>query len=85
MFRNQIGETAGKLWSTLGKEGVVPFNNLSKLCDCGDEKLAHLALGWLAREDKVKFQKNGKAVLVSLTEKEVDAYKKNCKGNTCNK
>ena len=44
-----------------------------------------MALGWLAREDEVKFQKNGKAVLVSLTEKEVDAYKKNCKGNTCNK
>ena len=83
LFQHQIGETAGKLWTVLGKEGKLPLDNISKHCGCGDEKLAHFALGWLTRENKVKFEKNDRVTLVSLTETVADNFKKH--NSSCGK
>ena len=74
-MKEQIGETAGKLWSSIGEKQGVPLANLSKIAN-GDKALAQLALGWLAREDKIKFEEKGKAIFVSLTEKETEIFKK---------
>jgi len=75
MLRNRIGESAGKLWSALGKEKEFPLSNVHKLIGT-DVSAAQQAIGWLAREDKLKFEKRGKNVYVSLVESEMEAYQK---------
>ena len=74
-MQEQIGETAGKLWSVLGGKQGVQLETLSKVTN-GNKALAQLALGWLAREDKVKFEEKSNAIFVSLTEKETEIFKK---------
>ena len=74
-MKEQIGETAGKLWSAIGEKQSILLDNLPKIAD-GNKTIANLALGWLAREDKVKFERKGKVVSVSLTEREAETFKK---------
>ena len=61
-----IGETAGKIYKALENGGVKSFSSLQNEIRVSDNALFHQALGWLAREDKVTWQKTGKAVEVSL-------------------
>lgn len=60
-----IGTTAGQVWEYLSNNDEVTMTALKKdLSLKGDE--ATLALGWLAREDKINFNKKGSTVKVSL-------------------
>jgi hypothetical protein len=62
---NAIGETAGKIWSSLQKNGKKTVAGLSK--DTGaDAALVNQAIGWLAREGKLNFQKKGASIELSL-------------------
>jgi hypothetical protein len=65
MWTTAIGQNAGVLWKLLNTKGPQNITNLKKLSRV-DEKQLYLALGWLAREDKVKFIQDKRAVLVSL-------------------
>ncbi len=65
-----IGETAGKVWQHLAKEGPTPIKNLPKMIGA-DLTLTHLAVGWLSREGKAMFVNKGKDLAVSLTEAEL--------------
>ena len=60
-----IGQTAGQVWQTLADNGSQTVTALKKSIDAPDE-LVLLALGWLAREDKVDFDSSGRATTVSL-------------------
>lgn len=53
MNKNIIGENAGKVWRTLNGKHLT-WNELAHETGLNDVDLA-LALGWLAREDKVSF------------------------------
>lgn len=61
----RIGESAGRIWNTLLGRGHTAVNILKKETGL-DDRMLHLALGWLAREGKVEFEQNGKNTLVWL-------------------
>jgi len=52
----KIGTDAGKVWNTVAKQGEVDVSTIAKLAQI-TEVDAYQALGWLARENKVKCQK----------------------------
>jgi hypothetical protein len=62
----QIGATAGLIWNALQKENKLALSKVPKAID-HKEWLTYLALGWLARENKVEFEIDGKRTYVSLT------------------
>lgn len=61
-----IGETAGKIYQTLEKQGALTPTKLQKEVGVEDTALFYQAIGWLAREDKINVSKQGKGVKVSL-------------------
>jgi len=61
----EIGETAGKVWHLLSDEGPQTLVQLKKKVN-GSGELVSLALGWLAREDKVNIQQEKKNLKISL-------------------
>ncbi len=55
----EIGDTAGKVWNFLNKKGDANIGDLLTGV-AADAFLIFLALGWLAREDKLLiFKKEG--------------------------
>jgi len=74
MHTKTIGETAGIVWKTLGAKGKTALTALPKLVDL-DAAIVQQAVGWLAREHKVEFETQGKAILVKLTAHEADVFK----------
>ena len=65
MLTNQIGETAGHIWHTLEEEGPLRIAALKNQLEV-PELIVHMALGWLAREDKIVFESDGRAYRVRL-------------------
>ena len=63
----KIGETAGKIWRHLHAEGNRTLAQLAKQLDERPERIA-LAVGWLAREDKVVLDARGNTMKVALKE-----------------
>ena len=60
-----IGAAAGQVWSALAEGRGQTLAALKKSVDAPDDHVM-LALGWLAREDKLAFDTNGRTVTVSL-------------------
>ena len=56
-FGIDIGKNAGLIWKFLSKEGDSDIDNLLLKLKI-DEKDLYLAIGWLARENKIKIKKN---------------------------
>ena len=53
MITTKIGENAGLIWTAL-QGGALTLKALKKATKLKNDEL-YLALGWLAREDKVSF------------------------------
>ena len=61
----QIGHTAGVVWRQLTENGAMSMAKLVKAV--GEPRdLVMQALGWLAREDKLVVEDEGRTRLVSL-------------------
>lgn len=60
-----IGSVAGDVWSVLSERGGQTLAGLKKSIDAPDE-LVLAAVGWLAREDKLEFQTNGRTMTITL-------------------
>jgi Winged helix-turn-helix domain (DUF2582) len=60
-----IGNIAGDVWRVLAERGNQTLAGLKKSVDANDDQVL-LAVGWLAREDKLAFETNGRTVSVSL-------------------
>jgi hypothetical protein len=60
-----VGETAGKVWQTLSDGGPQTLSSLKKKIN-GSGPLVELAVGWLAREDKIAITQVKKALEVRL-------------------
>ncbi len=60
-----IGETAGRVWQILDKDGPLSITTLQRRADV-PSRLLYMALGWLAREDKVEVTAEGRNYLVRL-------------------
>lgn len=76
MHKDVIGAAAGKVWKVLGAKDKVALTTLPKVLE-EDGALVNQAVGWLAREGKIEFEKQGRAVYVKLTEHEASAFKHN--------
>ncbi len=68
-MKDEIGETAGKIWEILKKKEEVNIAQLPRLLN-KKSAVVYQGLGWLAREDKVEYQIKAGKTLVSLTESE---------------
>ncbi|MBN2413690.1 winged helix-turn-helix domain-containing protein [candidate division KSB1 bacterium] len=64
-MKNEIGVLAGNVWELLNKKGPMTLTQLKKLVNSNDFTL-HAAIGWLAREDKLDFQKSGNSIKINL-------------------
>jgi hypothetical protein len=65
MDTGQIGNNAGKIWNALKDNGKMTLTQVKKETTLKDSD-TNMALGWLAREEKITFQKKGKAINISL-------------------
>lgn len=65
-----IGVTAGKIYQCLADRmgEPVPLDAVRRTVG-GSTAIFHMAIGWLAREDKVAFLRRGRTTLVALAEK----------------
>jgi hypothetical protein len=61
----EIGETAGVVWRTLNTAGPLSLAKLVKAAGQPRDTVMQ-ALGWLAREDKITIEEDGRARIVSL-------------------
>jgi Winged helix-turn-helix domain (DUF2582) len=62
---DEIGDCAGKVWRYLEEHGDSSAEEVTKALKL-KESLASLALGWLAREDKLEIEQVGKTLKLSL-------------------
>ncbi|MBY6294016.1 hypothetical protein GLU60_01350 [Nanohaloarchaea archaeon H01] len=61
----RIGELAGYVWRYLEDEGESSVSSIGKAVDAPRSK-ANMAIGWLAREDKLEFFDKGRGTSVDL-------------------
>ena len=66
---DRIELCAERAWHALGKAGEV---NVLRLSEHLQERsvITYQALGWLAREGKIRYDQRGNQVYISLTEEE---------------
>jgi predicted transcriptional regulator len=60
-----IGDTAGVVWKTLSEQGPLSMTRLVKAVGQPRDTVMQ-AVGWLAREDKVRIEEEGRTRVVSL-------------------
>ncbi|HEX3725866.1 MAG TPA: winged helix-turn-helix domain-containing protein [Pirellulales bacterium] len=56
---DQIGDTAGVVWHYLHDNGPSTFTELAKEIDAPRDVVMQ-AVGWLAREDKISIEEEGR-------------------------
>jgi len=64
-MQDRIGELAGYVWRVLEDEGESSFSALADAVDAPRSKVS-MAIGWLAREDKIEFREEGRGSKISL-------------------
>ncbi len=64
-MNEHIGEMAGHVWHQLDQQGPMTVSHLKEAVGAPSE-LLHQAIGWLARENKISFQKNGRSLKIIL-------------------
>lgn len=62
---SEIGELSGVIWRLLDEKGALTVTKIKNTTKENDFNVA-VALGWLAREDKVEIGKSGRSIKVSL-------------------
>jgi hypothetical protein len=73
-MKDKVIETTGKIWHELGYRGQATSRKLSQILN-EDEEIVNLALGWLAREDKVACSEKRDHLIFSLVESEMNIFK----------
>jgi Mn-dependent DtxR family transcriptional regulator len=68
-MKEKIGEAAGKIWSILREKDELDVTQIPKILKKNDV-LSYQALGWLAREGKIEYNKKKNVTFVSLIESE---------------
>lgn len=62
----QVGETAGRVWETLSRaKKPVQVTELPKMLKV-QTSIVYMALGWLAREEKIVFSLEGRKAMVTV-------------------
>ena len=63
----EIGDAAGRIWRYLDEHGEMTLNKLKQGAKL-PEQIVLMAIGWLAREGKLRLVREGKIVKVDLRE-----------------
>ena len=65
-----IGLNAGRVWAALNEAEAVGTKQLKKIAKLKNDKELFAALGWLAREGKIKFEESedSKELIVSIVQ-----------------
>lgn len=61
----QIGEAAGSVWRALNDHGPMSMAKLTRLTKLQRDTAA-MAVGWLAREDKVSIEDTPRSRIIAL-------------------
>jgi hypothetical protein len=64
-MKEKIGSDAGSIWKVLDEQGPKSVKALKKLAKLTDKEV-YAAIGWLAREEKLAFNKTEEDIIVSL-------------------
>lgn len=62
---DSIGSAAGAIWEFLEENGSASTTKIGKSTGL-DTKVLQRAIGWLAKEDKLSFETQGRNELISL-------------------
>lgn len=62
---NTIGDAAGKIWDYLDKNGATSVTKVTNETGLSRNEVQR-AIGWLAKEDKLDFEMEGRTELLSL-------------------
>lgn len=65
MKKDVIGTNAGVVWTVLSETKELPFKTLKKAAKLKEKEL-YLALGWLAREEKINFVNGEEDLIIEL-------------------
>jgi hypothetical protein len=65
MLKYDIGVNAGVIWHLLLGSGALSVIEIAELTGYR-EKMIMLSLGWLAREDKIRFLEDNKVELIPI-------------------
>lgn len=65
MSNKVIGDSAGKIWNYLEKNGEASVSKITKETGLGKNDVQR-AIGWLAKEDNLNFEINGRTETLSL-------------------
>ena len=60
-----VGQTAGEIWKLLKEEGPMSPAAIVRRTK-QPQAMVHMAIGWLAREDKLVFNQTKRGMSVSL-------------------
>lgn len=61
-----IGAAAGKIWKFLDENGAASATKIGKETGIGKNDIQR-AIGWLAREEKISIEQNGRTETISLS------------------
>lgn len=64
-MKDRIGEIAGDVWDYLDNQGSSSFSAIADAVDAPRSKVS-MAIGWLAREDKLEFEDQGRGNSIGL-------------------
>ncbi len=64
----EIGDAAGTIWQYLDEHGETTLSRLRQGTKLSDQ-LLFMGIGWLAREEKLSFMKEGRSTKVGLRER----------------
>jgi hypothetical protein len=64
-MNDEIGNAAGLVWKALDRQGALTVAKLRQKTGLSVE-LMNRAIGWLAREDKLEFEKKARTFVISL-------------------
>ena len=73
MYKNDVGINAGVIWHLLSEKGELNIREIGELTNFR-EPFLHLALGWLLREDKIRFFEKTGIVYVELNQIASEMY-----------
>jgi len=65
VMNEEIGRIAGEIWHLLKDRGEMSLSGVVMALNTS-QSTAYMALGWLAREDKVEFVKKRRGIVARL-------------------
>jgi len=68
-METEIGNAAGNIWRYLDKHGETTLAGLKQGAKLSDQLLL-MGVGWLAREDKLSFAKEGRTMKIGMKERQ---------------